>query len=206
VSGCSRRSSSLAECGRRDSNPQGLDAHRLLRPACLPVPPRPRSLSVAGRGRPDRGPGLPMEPRGCGLDACGAPTYTLMMPFHRRRTPALLLTLALACAGSANVTAGAWAAPTRAARHAGGTGRSGGTAAPVGARKPRHRRRAAIKRTKRVPAKVRGRARSQPAPPARAPATEGPEERASLERQQSEEAAEATAEAREEAETAEEAH
>ena len=28
-------------CGRRDSNPQGL-RHRILNPACLPIPPRPR--------------------------------------------------------------------------------------------------------------------------------------------------------------------
>ena len=29
-------------CGRRDSNPHAL-RHRLLRPACLPIPPRPRA-------------------------------------------------------------------------------------------------------------------------------------------------------------------
>ena len=31
----------LAGCGRRDLNPQGL-RHRHLKPACLPIPPRPR--------------------------------------------------------------------------------------------------------------------------------------------------------------------
>ncbi|MDX6677766.1 MAG: hypothetical protein QOE31_1818 [Solirubrobacteraceae bacterium] len=33
------------KCGRRDSNPQGL-RHRHLKPACLPIPPRPRALST----------------------------------------------------------------------------------------------------------------------------------------------------------------
>src|SRR3954452_21228103 len=40
-------------CGRRDSNPHAL-RHRLLRPACLPIPPRPQGLSiVTSRLRPD---------------------------------------------------------------------------------------------------------------------------------------------------------
>lgn len=33
-------------CGRRDSNPHGL-RHRHLKPACLPVPPRPREAPRA---------------------------------------------------------------------------------------------------------------------------------------------------------------
>ena len=44
----SRRASGArrSACGRRDSNPHGL-RHRLLRPACLPIPPRP--LVASGR-------------------------------------------------------------------------------------------------------------------------------------------------------------
>ena len=35
-----------SQCGRRDSNPQGLSAHRHLKPARLPVPPRPRAQQL----------------------------------------------------------------------------------------------------------------------------------------------------------------
>ena len=37
-------------CGRRDSNPHAL-RHRLLRPACLPIPPRPRVAPAGPAGR-----------------------------------------------------------------------------------------------------------------------------------------------------------
>ena len=41
----------LRECGRRDSNPQAL-RHRHLKPACLPVSPRPRAPARPARGCP----------------------------------------------------------------------------------------------------------------------------------------------------------
>ena len=41
-----RHADRVLECGRRDSNPQGL-RHRHLKPACLPVSPRPLARTVA---------------------------------------------------------------------------------------------------------------------------------------------------------------
>ena len=40
------------ECGRRDSNPQGL-RHRHLKPACLPISPRPLARNRRTRPAPD---------------------------------------------------------------------------------------------------------------------------------------------------------